>query len=263
MLRRVAVFLDKTLYFLESGNDAFLTGGAPALFSGGANSSSSERSSSRSKSPASALILEVTNAAAPSAIRFSQASVELIEGSRPLSFLNLMARTASSLGLFRSSGFAGLAAIAASTCLRLSSAHRLGDDGVGLPEGIDPIDEIDVEVAHVHGKLTNTINQGCIARSEAAASQGKLLGLLCQVECSDGVLSHSLPEFSVGKFGILVLDDLPYTHLSQLLRHKLLVKDAALDSRFYPAQRQQNHLVRDSSLTDAGRFLALRLDQVP
>jgi Meiotically Up-regulated Gene 113 (MUG113) protein len=41
--------------------------------------------------------LKRTKAAAPSAIRFSHASVELIEGSRPRSFLNLTALTASSL----------------------------------------------------------------------------------------------------------------------------------------------------------------------
>ena len=59
-------------------------------------------------------------AAAPSAIRFSHASVEMIEAWRPRSFLNLTARTARSLA---SSGvrFVRLAAITAATCFRLSS----------------------------------------------------------------------------------------------------------------------------------------------
>ena len=119
-----------------------------------------------------------TKAAAPSAIRFSQASGELIEGSRPRSCLNLKARLASSLRLLRRQAGA-LGGDRRRDLLQALLAHGLGEDRVGLAERIDAVDQVDVQFAHVHGKLAHAVDEGGVGARLVAvrAAQRDLLGL--------------------------------------------------------------------------------------
>ena len=140
-------------------------------------------------------------------------------------------------------------------------AHRLGEDGVGFAEGIDAVDQVDVELAHVHRELAHAVDQGGVGARLASPSSAfgdQLLGLLRQVERGDGVLAHGLLILLV-EFGILVLDDLAHANLRQLLRHQFLVEQAALDGGLV-LHEGGDHLVQ-VLLADARRFLALRLGQ--
>ena len=123
VLRGAAVLLDETLNFLEAGDDALLARRPARSFFVSTSTPSSSRSASSSSVNLVTRGLRPScgpGRRTPSAMRFSQASGEVIEGSRPRSFLNFKARLASS----RASSIVRLmrlAAIAAATCFRLSS----------------------------------------------------------------------------------------------------------------------------------------------
>ncbi len=158
------------------------------------------------------------------------------------------------------SGCVRLAAIAAAHLLQALLAHGLGEDGIGLTEGVDPVDEVDVEFAHVHRELAHAVDQGRIGALFVGRRRldAMLLGLLRQVEGRDGMLAHGLLILLV-EFWILVLDDLAHADLGQLLGHQLLVEQAALDGGLV-LNEGGNDLVQVLS-ADARRFLALGFGQ--
>ena len=97
--------------------------------------------------------------ATPSAMRFSQASADVIDGSRPRSCLNFKARLASS----RASSIGEVDALGGDhgrDLLQALLAHGLGEDGIGFAERIDPVDQVDVQFAHIHRVLADAIDQG-------------------------------------------------------------------------------------------------------
>ena len=193
-------------------------------------------------------------------MRFSQASGDVIEGSRPRSCLNFRARLASS----RASSIVRLMrlpAITACDLLQALLAHGLGEDGVGFAEGVDPVDQVDVQIAHVHGELADALDERGVRVLLALAlgsPQGDLLGLLREVEGGDGVLAHRFLILFV-QFGVLVLDDLAHADLGQLLRHQLLIEQTALDGSLV-LDEGGDDLV-EVLLADALRLLALRRDK--
>ena len=76
-------------------------------------------------------------------------------------------------------------------------AHGLGQDSIGLSERVDPIDKVDVELPHIHRKLTHPVDQGGIAIHLYAlpAYQRDFLGLLGQVQRSDSMLADGFLVF--------------------------------------------------------------------
>src|SRR5271154_95895 len=131
--------------------------------------------------------------ATPSAIRFSQASGDVIEGSRPRSCLNFKARLASS----RASSIVRLRRLPAigGDLLQALLAHGLGEDGLGFTERVDAVDQVDVQFAHVQGELADTLDERGIRILLAvtlAFPRGNLFGLLGEVERGDGVLAYRL-----------------------------------------------------------------------
>jgi hypothetical protein len=121
MLRGAAVLLDETLNLLEPGDDPLLAGRpARVLLRLDLDTEFFEqRVIVIGELRAASTFMRARNAT-PSAMRFSQASGDVIEGSRPRSCLNLKARLARS----RASSIVRLTrlpAITAATCFRLSS----------------------------------------------------------------------------------------------------------------------------------------------
>src|SRR5581483_1136234 len=140
-------------------------------------------------------------------------------------------------------------------------AHSLGEDGVSIAKRIDAVDEVDVEVAHVHRKSAHAVDQGGVGyRLGAVAAEGVLLGLLRDVESGDGVLAHGLLIFLV-QLGVLVLDNLAHANLGQFFGHQLVVEQAAL-KRGLVLHKGGDHLVQ-VLLADARRFRALGLREAP
>src|SRR3546814_10584057 len=43
-------------------------------------------------------------------------------------------------------------------------AHGLGENGIGFLKGIDPVDQVDVEFAHVHREFANAVDQRRVDR---------------------------------------------------------------------------------------------------
>ena len=91
-------------------------------------------------------------------MRCSQGSAEVKDGKRPPLLLEPerapceVARFLErELDLFRGDYVCDL--------LQALFTHRLCQDGVSLFEGIDPVDQIDVEVAHIHRKPADTVDQ--------------------------------------------------------------------------------------------------------
>ena len=140
-------------------------------------------------------------------MRFSHASGDVIDGNRPRSCLNFKARFASS----RASSSREIDALRRDRRLNLFQtvlAHGLGEDGVGLPERIDPVDQVDVEIAYVHGEPANAVDQRSIAALltvALCATENGLFGLLGQIQRGDSVLAHRFLIFIV-QLGVLVLD---------------------------------------------------------
>ena len=100
------------------------------------------------------------------------------EGSRPRSFLNLTARTASSLRFLRRQARA-LGGDRRRDLLQALLAHGLGEDRIGFAERIDAVDQVDVEFAHIHRKLAHAVDQGGVGALLAvvATAERNLLGL--------------------------------------------------------------------------------------
>jgi hypothetical protein len=126
VLRRAALLVDEALDLLEAGDDPLLARGPASRLLTSASTPSSARSAS-----SSSVNLDIRRLrprpleeATPSAIRFSQASDEVIDGRRPRSILKRSARFARS----RASSIVIVtffAPITAATCFRLSSLIAL------------------------------------------------------------------------------------------------------------------------------------------
>lgn len=58
---------------------------------------------------------------------------------------------------------------------------------------------------------------------------GDPLGLLSQVQCGNGVLTHCLLILGV-EFGVFFLDDPAQTQLGQFFRYQVFIKEPALDA---------------------------------
>src|SRR5216684_8747900 len=127
-------------------------GDRPPRPSGRAKSSSSVRSSSRSRSLIAALILEANEGRGPFGHPLFP-SVRRTDGGEPAAFLfefngpygeflRFLWRQAGAFGGNRRRDL-----------LQAVLAHRLGEDGVGFAERIDPVDKINIQFAHIHRKL--------------------------------------------------------------------------------------------------------------
>ena len=144
--------------------------------------------------------------------------------------------------------------------------HRLRKDRVGLAERIDAVDQVDVEIAHIHDEPPHTVDQGRTSRYPSSSSpspssrsfQGDPLRFLRQVQRGDRVLADRflVPFVELGE---LLLDDLSHPHLGQLLGQKLLVEEPAFD-RDFVLHEGGDHLGQ-VFLADACGRLALRLRQ--
>src|SRR5262245_61999259 len=119
-------------------------GGRPPFFSGGANSLSSSRSSSRSGSLIAALILEPYKCGCTLGHTFFP-RIGRIERREPPAFLleldgaygkllRVLRRQARALGGNRRRDL-----------FKAFLAHRLGEDGIGLAERVDPVDKINIQ----------------------------------------------------------------------------------------------------------------------
>src|SRR6185437_13084395 len=223
-------------------------GERPPFFSGCANSSSSERSSSRSRSLIASLVLETDKGGSafghplfPGILRADRGepSPLLLESDgADGEFLRFFRREARALG-----------GNSRRHLLEAILAHGLGEYRVGFAERIDAIYQVNVQIAYVHCVLSHTINKGCVGAFFAVIASGRnFFGLLSEIESRDSVLPNRLLIFFV-KFGILVLDDLAHADLRQLLGHQLFVKNTALDGHLV-LHKGGNHFVQ-VLLTDA------------
>ena len=65
---------------------------------------------------------------------------------------------------------------------------------VGSLPGVDAVDEVDVEFAHVHSELADAIDQGRVGLQLAViwidGTHGEPLGLLRQIQSGDRMLAH-------------------------------------------------------------------------
>src|SRR4051812_7701917 len=88
-------------------------------------------------------------------------------------------------------------------------AHGLGEDCVSLTERVDPVDEIDIELAHVHDKPLHPVDERRVGGRliALAAARNELLRLLRDVQGGNGVLPHGLLIVII-QLRILLLDDL-------------------------------------------------------
>ena len=150
------MLLDESLNLLESRDDSLLPGGPPAGRRGAAStpkSSNNSRSSSVTRSDIAGLLGLLRFAcknAMPSAIRFSQASAAVIDGNRPLSSLNRLARFDQLPRIVQRhadpSGCDNR-----SDLLEPGFGHRLGQDRIRFLKRVYPIDQIDVEFPYRQG----------------------------------------------------------------------------------------------------------------
>src|SRR5690606_21365299 len=131
--------------------------GRPPFFSGGANSASSAASSSRSELLIASLRLEAHeggrafgHASLPGILGIERrnATALLLELNSPNGhLLRLVRRQARALGR---DGRRDL--------LQAVLAHGLGEDGVGFAKGVDTVDEVNVQLAHVHREAAHTVD---------------------------------------------------------------------------------------------------------
>ncbi len=92
-------------------------------------------------------------------MRFSQASGDVIDGKRPRSCLNFKARFASSRASSDGQGDA-LGRDHGRNLLQALLAHSLGENGIGFAERVDAVDQVDVQLAHIHRKLADAFDEG-------------------------------------------------------------------------------------------------------
>src|SRR5271165_7332657 len=155
-------------------------GGRPPDFSGGANSSSSALSSSRSTSLIATLFLEAHEGCGalghplfPSVggcDRGNPVSLPLEANGAHRKLLGFFRRQARPLGGDRGRDL-----------FEAFLAHRLGENRVCLAERIDPVDEIDVEVAHVHRIFAHAVDESGVGALLLAASAPTAVGYLLRL----------------------------------------------------------------------------------
>src|SRR5579864_5108203 len=182
-------------------------GERPPFFSGWAKPSSSARSSSRSRSLIATLILVADKGGCTLRHPLLPGICRADRGETSALLLEFDSPDSEVFGLLRRQ----VRAFGGDGCRHLLQAvfaHGLGKDGVGFAERIDPVDEVNVEVAHVHRKLTHAIDQGGVA----TRLNDEPLGLLRQIQRGDRVLPDSLLVFCI-KLGISILDDLSHADL--------------------------------------------------
>jgi hypothetical protein len=154
VLRRTAMFLDETFDFLEAGDDALFT---RRMAAGLAGSVSTPSSSSRSRS-SSVIDLAIfflpalrCRKATPSAIRFSHGSAAVMEGMRPFSLLKHQSAFGQITRFIKRQG-RPLGGDDRRNLFKPLFRHGLGKDRVGLAERVDAVDQVDVQLAHIHRK---------------------------------------------------------------------------------------------------------------
>src|SRR5690606_28335688 len=198
--------------------------GRPFLFSGGANSASSAARSSRSE----LLIASLRPETHEGGRAFGKVLFPgVLRGNRwspPTLAFELNRTLGDHFGILRRDRGA-LGRDGRRDLLQAVLAHGLGEDGVGFAKGVDAVDEVNVQLTHVHREAAHPVDQGGVGRSVALAFGDKPLGLLREVEGGDGVLAYSLLIFSV-KLGIFVLDDLAHANLREFLGNQLFVEQA-------------------------------------
>src|SRR5690606_23960391 len=131
----------------------------PPFLSCGAKSASSAASSSRSRSLIAPLFLEsheggraFSHAPLPCVLlgdSWKPATFLLEPGRANGQFARLVWRQAGAFGGNRRGDL-----------FQAVLAHGLGEDGIGFAERIDPVDQVDVEFAHVHCEFAHAVDQG-------------------------------------------------------------------------------------------------------
>ena len=97
--------------------------------------------------------------ATPSAMRFSQASGDVIDG-QPAALLLELQSPLGKLARLLDREVDALGRDHGRDLLQALLAHGLGEDGIGFAEGIDPVDQVDVQLAHIHRKFADAIDKG-------------------------------------------------------------------------------------------------------
>ncbi len=106
-----------------------------------------------------------------------------------------------------------------SDLLQALLVHRLGKYGIGLAEWIDPVDQIDIQLPHIHRKLPHAVDQcGVSGGLLIRILKRRFFRLLRQIQRRDRVLTHGFLIVFI-KLGVLVLDDLAHADLGQLFGH--------------------------------------------
>src|SRR6185312_4837829 len=128
----------------------------PPFFAGWANSSSSARRSS------SSLITSLVLVANERRGTFGHALFPRIGRAHrrqaPAILLELHGTDGQLLGFIRRQ-VGALAGDCCSHLLQAVLAHALGEDGVGLAERVDTVDQVDVQLAHIHCEAAHAIDQ--------------------------------------------------------------------------------------------------------
>src|SRR5687767_2022533 len=80
--------------------------------------------------------------------------------------------------------------------LQTNNIHiAVASAGIGFTKRIDAVDQVNVQLAHIHCKLPNAINECRVGRLfavDGARIAGRnLLRLLHDIECSNRMLAHS------------------------------------------------------------------------
>src|ERR1017187_4192225 len=183
----------------------------PRAFSGSAYTSSSSLRSSRLKSDITPLILEAhegnrafRHLAFPWVLR--------CERWEPIVFLLKSRGTLGKLKRLLGRQCSPLGRDCRCNMPQAFLAHGLSQDSVSLSERIDAVNQVNIEFANIHRKPSHTLNQCRVHPRLVAIAPGALLRLLGEIERGNSVLANCLLVFSV-KLGILVLDNLPHTHL--------------------------------------------------
>src|SRR3546814_20316918 len=122
---------------------------------------------------------------------------------------------------------------------------------------MDPVDQVNVEFAHVHREFANAVDQRRVDARPVAGTviaKGNLLCLLGEIEGRYGVLTHGLLILLV-KFRIFVLYDFAQAELGQFLGNKLLIEQSALDGRLVlPDTRDYLVQILATNTPALGRF---------
>src|SRR5665213_1104738 len=143
-------------------------GERPPFFSGWAKSSSSARSSSRSMSVISSLVLEADKGGGP----FRHPLFPRIgrsDGGKPSPFLLEPERPDCQIPRVLRRQAGALTSNRLRHLFQTFLVHRLGEDRIGFAERIDPVDKVDVEFAHVHRVLAHPVDERSIGALSAIA----------------------------------------------------------------------------------------------